>query len=182
MRKNKNSIWCRVGLFSSLLIWFFFFCVQAWWWGSVHRLIKQLLTQTRSCTSIETKSRMLTETCLYTTIESRLVTSEHLWNSRVAKEEMREKPYCLAALNCSLNFWSNKLWSALIPHIFIPILRQKIQDMVRGPLNVSFETQVSIARLFWGKKVLEMYVGQQFRAPENYEPPMIISTQQVHEV
>ena len=70
----------------------------------------------------------------------------------------------------------------MIPHILIPILRQKIQDMVRGPLNVSFETQVSIARLFLGKKVLEMFVGQQFRAPENYEPLLITSTQQVQEV
>ena len=54
--------------------------------------------------------------------------------------------------------------------------------MVRGPLNVSFETQVSIARLFLGKNILEMFVGQQFRAPENYEPPLITSTQQVQEV
>ena len=29
---------------------------------------------------------------------------------------------------------------------------------------------------------MEMYVGQQFRAPENYEPPLTTSTQQVHEV
>ena len=54
--------------------------------------------------------------------------------------------------------------------------------MVRGPLNVSFETQVSIARLFLGKNILEMFVGQQFRAPENYEPLLITSTQQVQEV
>ena len=29
---------------------------------------------------------------------------------------------------------------------------------------------------------MKMFVGQQFRAPENYEPPLTTSTQQVHEV
>ena len=75
MGKYKNSIWRKSGtsfFLNSPIIWFFFFCFQAWWWGSVHRLIKQLLTQTRLCASIETISHMLTETCLYTTIESRL--------------------------------------------------------------------------------------------------------------
>ena len=110
----------------------FLFCVQAWWWGSVQPLIKQLLTQTKSCTS--------TEPCIVRPAYSKSITNNCLWNHNLELRRWKRNPSALLRGIAVWNFNQIKCDLLWFPIIFIPILRQRIQahgsrDMVRGPLN-----------------------------------------------